>query len=120
VTLRFLFDQHINGPAFQALRAQGVDVVHASEVGMARADDAAMLQWAQREGRIVVTRNYRDFVPLAEALAARRLPFPGVLLVTSSIAQSDVGAHVRALANWIAAAQQIGANPVQNGFGWLR
>lgn len=120
MTLRFLFDQHVNGPAMHTLRAQGVDVVHVVEVGMARADDAAILQWAQQEGRIVVTRNYRDFAPLAEALAARRLSFPGVLFLATSVRHSDVGAHVRALTTWIAAAQQSGHNPVQNSFEWLR
>ena len=102
------------------LRAQGVDVVHVAEVGMARADDATILQWAQREERIVVTRNYRDFAPLVEALAARRLPFPGVLFLSNSVRHSDAGAHVRVLDTWIATAHQAGQNPVQSSFAWLR
>lgn len=120
MTLCFLFDQHVNGPAMYALRAQGVDIVHAAEIGMARADDASLLQWAQREGRIIVTRNYRDFAPLAEALAARRSAFPGVLFLASSIPHSDVGAHVRALTTWIAVVQQSGHNSVQGSCAWLR
>lgn len=103
-----------------SLRAQGVDVVHVAEVGMACADDATILQWAQREERIIVTRNYRDFAPLVEALAARRLPFPGVLFLATSVRHSDVDAHVRALTTWIAVTQKTGQNPVQSSFTWLR
>jgi predicted nuclease of predicted toxin-antitoxin system len=120
LTFRFLFDQHVNGPAMHVLRAQGADVVSVADVGLARADDVAILRWAQREERIVVTRNYRDFAPLAEALAARRQSFPGVLLLATSIRQSDVGGHVAALTMWIANAERSGRNPVQDSVGWLR
>ncbi|GJG86311.1 hypothetical protein tb265_14920 [Gemmatimonadetes bacterium T265] len=120
MTFRFLFDQHVNGPALHALGAQGVDVVHVADVGMARADDAAVLQWARDEGRIVVTRNYRDFAPLVEALAGRGELVPGVLFFATSVRQCDVGAHVRALSTWIAQAETADANPVQGGFAWLR
>ena len=120
MTLRFVFDQHVNGPALHVLSAQGVDVVHVAEAGMADAEDAAILQWARREGHVVVTRNYRDFAPLAEALAARGETFPGVLFFATSVRQSDVGAHVRALGAWTAAAEAAGVNPAQNGFAWLR
>jgi predicted nuclease of predicted toxin-antitoxin system len=120
VTLRFLFDQHVSGPALRVLRSQGVDVVHVAEVGLARADDAAILQWALREGRIVVTRNYRDFSPLVDAFATRGIRFPGVLFVATSVRHSDVGAHVRALTAWIAGAEQADHNPARDGFAWLR
>lgn len=103
-----------------SLHAQGVDVVHVADVGLARADDAAVLQWAQREGRIVVTRNYRDFAPLVETLAARRLPFPGVLFLATSLHHADADAHVRALTDWIVSAQQARKNPVERSFAWLR
>ncbi len=115
-----MFDQHVNGPALHALRAGGVDVVHVAEVGLASADDAVILQWARREERIVVTRNYRDFAPLVEALAGRGESFPGVLFFATSVRHADVGAHVRALTAWIAAAEATGANPVQDRFAWLR
>ena len=118
--LRFLFDQHVNGPALHVLQDQGVDVVHVSEVGLARADDAALLQWAHNESRIIVTRNYRDFAPLVEALATRRPSFPGVLFLATSVRQSDVAAHVRALTTWIAAAEHAGRNPAEGAFAWIR
>ena len=120
MTFRFLFDQHVNGAAMHALRTQGVDVVHVAEAGMAQAGDAEILNAAQRENRILITRNYRDFAPLVESLAARKVSFPGVLFLATSIRQSDVGGHVRALTSWIAVAQESGVNPVQSTMGWLR
>ena len=118
--LRFVFDQHVNAPAMRRLREGGVDVVHLAEVGLAEADDADVLAWAAREDRIVVTRNYQDFAPLAEAYAKRGVAFPGVLFYASSVRQSDVGHHVRALEEWVRAAEEAGGNPVRNGVGWLR
>lgn len=117
---RFLFDQHVNAPALRRLREAGIDVVHAAEVGLSEADDPDLLAWAAKENRIVVTRNYRDFAPLVEAYAQQGIPFPGVLFYASSVRQSDVGHHVRALLEWVGEAKQAGRNPVQNGLGWLR
>lgn len=118
--LRFVFDQHVNALALQQLRDSGVDVVHVAEEGLAEADDPDILAWAAREERIVVTRNYRDFAPLAEAYARRGTPFPGILFCAGSVRQSDVGHHVRALREWIEEAEGAGGNPVANGIGWLR
>ncbi len=113
-----LFDEHVNAVACRQLQAQGVDVVHVLEVGLEGASDPDVLQWAIASGRVVVTRNYRDFAPLALALARRGEPFPGVLFLPSSIPQGDVGAHVRAVQAWIAA-RAAGETSVENGFGWL-
>lgn len=118
--LRFVFDQHANAPAKRRLREDGVDVVHVAEVGLAEADDPDVLAWAAREDRIVVTRNYRDFAPLAEAYTKRGIELPGVLFYASSVRQSDVGHHVRALGEWIRTAEEASGNPVRNGVGWLR
>lgn len=120
MTFRFVLDQHVNARLLPALRAQGVNVVHTAEVGLASANDPALLRWAQREGRIVVTRNYRDFAPLVQALVARKEAFPGVLFVATSVRHSDVGAHVRALSDWIAAAEREGQESVPGGFAWVR
>jgi predicted nuclease of predicted toxin-antitoxin system len=118
--LRFIFDHHINARALTALRDEGVDLVHAAEVGLAAADDADLLAWAVRHDRIVVTRNYRDFAPLVGVYARRGVAFPGVLFYASSIRQSDTGSHVRAVREWIREATATDANPVEGGLGWLR
>lgn len=103
-----------------ALRARSVDVVHVAEVGLASADDAVIVQWARGEERIIVTRNYRDFAPLVNALAERGARFPGVLFLPTSVRHSDVGAHVRVITDWMTAAHDAGDNPVRSSFAWLR
>lgn len=116
---RFVFDQHVNARALRELRERGVDAVHAAEVGLADADDAAIFNWALREGRIIVTRNYRDFAPLVTASGRRGQAFPGVLFYPTSIHGSDVGAHVRALERWIENARGQGGSTVRNSYEWL-
>lgn len=118
--LRFVFDQHVSGPALRELRKRGVDVVHVAEVGLSAADDPAIFRWAVREGRIVLTRNYCDFAPLVELCARQGEAFPGVLFCSTAIRPDDVGHHVRALSSWIDSAVASGINPVENSAGWLR
>lgn len=120
VPLRFLFDQHVSGPALRQLRQRGVDVVHVAEVGLASAADPDVLRWAVEHGRIVVTRNYRDFAPMVEAYSRRGISFPGVLYYATSVRHSDVGHHVRALVEWIEAAVAAGTHSAENGSAWLR
>lgn len=115
---QFLFDEHVNKPACDALRARGVDVTHVLGVGLAGASDAEVLARAAVEGRMVVTRNYRDFATLVEAYRARGERFPGVLFLSGSLSHADVGGYVRAVEEWIAG-QRAGRNPIESGFGWL-
>jgi predicted nuclease of predicted toxin-antitoxin system len=118
-SLAFLFDEHVNRRSLEILRAADVDVVHVTAVGLSGADDPVVLRWAQREGRIIVTRNYRDLAPLARALATRGEHFPGVLFYPTSIRHSDVDGHASSLLAWIRTAVAAGANPVADGYGWL-
>jgi hypothetical protein len=102
------------------LQARGIDVVHVRDVGLARSDDAAIFDWARRQGRVIVTRNYQDFAPLVAHAARQQLRFPGVLFCAPSLAQSDVGGHVSALEDWLVRAREAGTNPVESTFGWLQ
>jgi predicted nuclease of predicted toxin-antitoxin system len=114
-----LFDEHVNAQALRQLQARGVDVIHVGDAGLLATDDAVVFDWARREGRIVITRNYQDFAPLVTEAGRQRLTFPGVLFLAQSLSQSDIGGHVRSLEGWIVAAREMGRNPVANTFGWL-
>lgn len=94
-----------------------MDVVHAAEVGLGSASDAALLERAIDEGRIVVTRNVRHFAPLAKALARKGRPFPGILFVSPVIRQGDAGVLVQAVEDWVA--RHGDENPVAGTYGWL-
>lgn len=112
-----LLDVHVHRGACRALREEGLDVKHAGEAGLAQADDLELLLAAREEGRVVVTRNYRDFAPLVDALVDRGEEFPGVLFVSPALPQSDLPGHVRALRRWCRRAGD--GNPVRGTLGWV-
>jgi predicted nuclease of predicted toxin-antitoxin system len=53
--LALYLDQMFRLDVLQALRNEGHDVIHASEVGQARSDDYEILQKAIVDNRILVT-----------------------------------------------------------------
>ena len=64
--LKIYLDQMFRLDVAQALRGEGHDVIRASEVGQARADDYEILQKAITENRILVTldKHFGDWVIL--------------------------------------------------------
>lgn len=113
-----LLDEHIAVSAARELRERDVDAVHVLEEGLGGTPDPRLLRWCQEHGRILVTRNYKDFAPLVEMLSRRGERFPGVLFVSPSIAQHDVGAHLRAVEAWLDRREDHEAD-VTGTFGWL-
>jgi predicted nuclease of predicted toxin-antitoxin system len=116
--MRFLFDVHVSVAAARELVRRGVDVVHATGAGLREASDPELLEHAIGDDRIVVTRNYRDFAPLVEALNRAGRSFPGVLFLSTSIPQGNPGAHVTRIEAWIASCAPV-ENPLQDTFGWI-
>jgi predicted nuclease of predicted toxin-antitoxin system len=53
--VKLLLDQGLPRRSAQLLRDAGLDAVHASDVGLSRADDESILVWCREQGRIVVT-----------------------------------------------------------------
>lgn len=58
--MKFLADQDVYAGTTRYLRSLGHDVVTASELGLSRASDEALLQLARNQKRILVTRD-RDY-----------------------------------------------------------
>jgi len=75
--LKLYLDQMLRLDVAQALRGEGHDVIRASEVGQARADDYEILQKAITENRILVTldEHFGDWVilPLSQHPGVIRL-----------------------------------------------
>ena len=75
--MRFYLDQMLRAELAERLRSAGHDVVRASEIGQARADDALILERAVREERILVTldEHFGDWVvlPLSEHFGVIRV-----------------------------------------------
>lgn len=53
--MRWLLDQGVPRTAAEILRAAGEDAIHTGEIGMEAAEDAAILERARLEERVVVT-----------------------------------------------------------------
>ncbi len=75
--LTLFLDQMLRLDVAQALRDEGHDVVRASEVGQARADDQQILQKSVDENRVIVTldEHFGDWVilPLSKHPGVMRL-----------------------------------------------
>ena len=62
--IRFHLDEHVNPDVAKALRSHGIDVTTTVGRGLRTASDAAQLQFARSERRILVTHD-ADFLRLA-------------------------------------------------------
>lgn len=81
--MKLLLDEHLSGRRIATpLRRRGHDVVALhQEAALWGATDERVLERATAEGRIVVTRNGRDFVELARAWADEGRSHAGIIVV---------------------------------------
>jgi len=78
VSVLLYMDHHVPSAVTGGLRRRGVDVLTAYEDGMARADDAAVLERATALGRAVFTQD-EDFLVIADQWQHVGRPFAGVI-----------------------------------------
>lgn len=69
--MKLLLDQGTPRSLATLLRQDGLDAVHTGEIGMAEAEDVAILQRAATEGRVVVTLDADFHAHLALAQASQ-------------------------------------------------
>jgi len=84
------------------LRGAGHDVQSPADVGLSGQDDAVHLRQAVREQRVMVTRNYRDFLNLHDLVIDAQGHHPGI---KDNDPKRDLKGSgiVRAIANLLAA-----------------
>lgn len=83
--MKFYLDENLSTEIAKMLRAQGVDVISAHEVGNERLSDRAQLRYAAREGRAIVTRDVTDFPRLALEAIAANTEHAGIILVSPRV-----------------------------------
>ncbi len=79
-----LLDEMLPPALAAALNGAGCDTAAISaDPGLRGTPDAEVLELAAAQGRVLVTDNIRDFVPLSNAWAAQGRTHPGLLLLSS-------------------------------------
>ncbi len=84
--MKFLLDMPIGGRITQGLRNLGHDVLHARDIGLAKASDSDILKRAESEDRIVITMDL-DFPRILSLTGAKQ---PGVILIRMRYPSSDL------------------------------
>jgi hypothetical protein len=107
VALTFLLDEHLRGKLQQAIvqhNARGADIIDAIGVGdppdlPLGSSDPDILTWAEREGRLLLTRDVHTMpVHFAQRLQAGRRS-PGLLVLKSGCSLTAVVAALALIAH---------------------
>jgi predicted nuclease of predicted toxin-antitoxin system len=71
-------------------RFPDLDLVRVQDVGLLQADDETILEWAAKEGRILLTHDLRTVPSFAYNRINKSLPMPGVFLVPTDVSRTAV------------------------------
>jgi hypothetical protein len=82
--LRLLADENFNNNILRGLlrRNPAIDIVRVQDVGLSGADDPAVLEWAAREDRVILSHDVATLTHYAYERARLGRPMPGVFEVT--------------------------------------
>ena len=78
MSVRFYFDVHVLGAAYEQLHARGIDVLRAQDDNHEEAADSELLDQATELGRVIVTFD-QDFLAEAYSRQHSRSEFAGVI-----------------------------------------
>ncbi|MBA2447710.1 MAG: DUF5615 family PIN-like protein [Chloroflexi bacterium] len=85
--IRLLSDENFNGDIVDGLlrRNPRLDLVRVQDVGLAEAKDPAILDWAAREGRVLLTHDVRTMSRFAYERVRRGERMPGLVVMSDTI-----------------------------------
>ena len=89
--LRVAADENFNNDIIRGLlrRKPDVDIVRVQDVGLSGADDPAVLEWAARHERVLVTHDVSTLSKHAYERVGAGQRMPGVFEVSTSLAVGD-------------------------------
>ena len=90
--IRFLLDENLNGKVVRGLRARrpDVDMIGVQDTEFSGAEDSAVLEWAAKEGRILLTHDLETMTRYANERIAQGLPMAGVIFVRDTLPVAKV------------------------------
>jgi hypothetical protein len=97
-----------------ALRQHGIDAKTPNEVALEGVEDQAQLGAALAAGRVVVTNNICDFVPLHNLWVSQGREHGGIIVFPQQ--EFSIGETVRRLARLISS---LSAEQIRNRLEWL-
>ena len=85
--LRLAADENFNGDIVRGIlrRMPHVDLVRVQDVGISGADDVTLLDWAAREGRVLLTHDVSTITRFAYERVRAGLAMPGVVEVSRTV-----------------------------------
>ena len=85
--LRFAADENFNNDIVRGLRRRrpDFDIVRVQEAGLSGAVDPDVLEWAAREGRILLTHDVATMTRYAYERVAAGLAMPGVFQLSRGV-----------------------------------
>jgi hypothetical protein len=88
MAVRFLIDEDFDNDILRGVlrRLPVADMVRVQEVGLSGATDPVVLEWAAKEGRILLTHDVSTMRKHATDRVQQGLPMPGVFAVPQSLA----------------------------------
>ncbi|MBL8166301.1 MAG: DUF5615 family PIN-like protein [Anaerolineae bacterium] len=86
--MRFAADENFDGNILKQLRKRfpELDIVRVQDTEMYQSPDPAVLEWAAKEERIILTHDVQTLVGDAYARIEQGLPMPGVILIPETLA----------------------------------
>ena len=96
--MKLYLDENLSPRLAEMLRARGLEVVSAYEVGNAELDDRAQLAYTTREGRAIVTCDIPDFTVLAPDALAANTQHAGIILISSRFGTDEFAAIAKGIA----------------------
>jgi predicted nuclease of predicted toxin-antitoxin system len=90
--LRLLADENLNHDLIRGVlrRMPSLDLVRVQDVGLREVDDPSVLEWAGREGRIILTHDVNTMPAFAFDRIRQNQAMPGILVVNQQAALASV------------------------------
>jgi len=95
--LRFVSDEDFDAIIVRGLlrRLPDLDLVSVREIGLSATADATILEWAAREGRVLLTHDVNTMVGHADERVRRGDHHAGVIKVPQSLVHCHLAPEVR-------------------------